>query len=128
MSPLCYKHVADSVVTVARTAAEPGRSYCYPDDLDVVCAPAVAAQAEAVFVAAFVQVGFRGNLAKTKPSPGREVLVAALPAHPEVGLIAQSRLTEKLRRLFVHPRGSTMGRTASYVLSIPISLSKRTRP
>eukprot|EP00959_Pyramimonas_sp_CCMP1952_P066669 1391838-Pyramimonas_sp.AAC.1 len=53
--PLCYKHVADSVVAAAGTATEPGRSYCYQDDLDVICEPAVAAQAEAAFVAACAQ-------------------------------------------------------------------------
>ena len=76
--------MADSVVAAAGTVTEPGRSYCYQDDLDVICAPAVAAQAEAAFIAACAQVGLRGNPTKAKLSPGRGVDVAALPAHPEV--------------------------------------------
>ena len=73
-----------AVVAAAGAATEQGRSYCYQDDLDVICEPAVAAQTEAAFVAACAQVGLRANPTKTKLSPGRLVDVAALPAHPEV--------------------------------------------
>jgi len=82
--PLCYHGVAGAVEQAATTAAEPARGYCYQDDLDVMCDPSKAPAAEEAFARACAAVGLRGNPAKTKLSPGREVDVAALPGRREL--------------------------------------------